>query len=233
LSEFEERWKWITKRAGGESNVVQDRQELEHIYNLIEGESYLEVGTAEGDSLYVLGHKFKKIDFVDYGETHTREKREQVLLELAKLPDAPSIIPHLGDSTSSSIALSVTGKYDCVLIDGGHDFATVLSDAIVYGTKATKYIFFHDVQLPQVRAAVEWFVKHWSAGEYTTFINSENYGYGVVKFQYPPLLLQHFHLFHGMFTPSVCSKAMSPIGLRKYRYLFSLMMIWLRQMLTR
>lgn len=178
---FQERWDWITKRR----NVVQQREELEYIYNIMKDcdfASYLEVGTAEGDSLYVLGPLAKTIHYVDYGEAHTKPMREEVLKHL----NNPYVFSHLGDSTSAEIANSVVGRFDCVLIDGGHDFATVLSDCIIYGTKATKYIFFHDVQLPEVKAAVEWFVKHWGDGEYSTFINSPSYGYGVLKCSQPP-----------------------------------------------
>lgn len=181
-SEFEERWNWIVNRASGENKIVQERHEINHIYDIMQGcVSYLEIGTAEGDSLYVLGHKINTIHYVDYGEEHTKEKREDVLKHL----NNPYIFGHIGDSTSHEIASSVVGRFDCVLIDGGHDFATVLSDAIVYGPKATKYIFFHDIQLPEVRKAVEWFVKHWKPGEYSTFINSPSYGYGVVKCSQP------------------------------------------------
>lgn len=181
MSEFESRWLWITKRAGGEVNVVQERHELEHIYNLMEAcecGSYLEVGCAEGSSVYVLGHTVKGIiDIIDFGEPHTTEQREEAIRELGK-----SVRQILGDSRKPETLEKVRGnKYDCVLIDGGHDFNTVLSDCISYGTLATKYIFFHDVQLPEVSRAIKSFMGAYDIGDYSTFINSTSYGYGILK----------------------------------------------------
>lgn len=181
ISNFETRWRWITKRAGGEVNVVQERHELEHIYNLMEAcecGSYLEVGCAEGGSLYVLGHMVKgAVDIIDFGEIHTTPQRDEVILELGK-----PVRQILGDSTKPEIFQMVRGnKYDCVLIDGGHDFDTVFSDCVVYGTLATKYIFFHDVQLPEVAKAIKAFLAAYDIGDYSTFINSSTYGYGILK----------------------------------------------------
>lgn len=178
MKTFDELWDFIKQRPS--VMTVQDRTELEHIFNLMLGcecESYLEVGTAEGNSLYVLGHATKRADYVDLGEQHTTPARSQITALLDSYGQE-----FLGDSTALSTYRNVLGKtYDCVMIDGGHDFATVLSDAILYAPIATKYIFFHDIQMPEVRAAVEWWHRRWNLGNCYTFINSPSFGYAIVE----------------------------------------------------
>lgn len=177
---FEERWKWITRRGGSEQNVVQERHELNYIYNLMEAckcGSYLEVGCAEGDSLYVLGSLVPLIHYVDFDEDHTRAKRKEVI---ALMPEH-DIYGHHGDSTSYEVVHSLAKKkFDCVLIDAGHTYQCVMSDAQNYAKLATKYVFFHDVQLPAVKQAIEDFRKQTDLGTYSEFINSDHYGFGVI-----------------------------------------------------
>lgn len=182
MSDFDEKWEWLANRAGGPNNPVQEKSELRHIYNLMLGcKSYLEIGSAEGSTLYVLGSaldNFKyQIEYVDLCEAHTEELRREAIQKLGK-----KVFEIKGDSTHKSTYDQVKqNRYDCVLIDGGHDFATVLSDCILYAPLAKRYVFFHDVQLPAVKAAVEMFNKNWNLGEYTTYVNSNNYGYGVLR----------------------------------------------------
>lgn len=180
-NDFNERWRWITQRAGGETNVVQERQELEHIYNLMLActcQSYLEVGSAEGTSLYVLGHIPSDIAYIDFGEDHTKEQRQEVLKLLGK-----DYAEYLGDSRKPETFLKKVhaDSYDCVLIDGGHDYDTVMQDSICYAPLAKKYVFWHDVQLPQVKRAVDNYRKKYSFGTYNEFINSTHYGYGILE----------------------------------------------------
>lgn len=183
---FQELWKFINAR--GSVITVQERNELEHVFNLMsDGEcySYLEVGSAEGNSLYVLGHALKNnnphmnvdINYIDIGEEHTKVAREEVISHVGKENITNEFI---GDSTCS-LTHDVKRKYDCILIDGGHDFATVLSDSILYAPLATKYVFWHDIQLPEVRRAYEWFKTRWKIGEYSEFIHSDSFGYGILK----------------------------------------------------
>lgn len=178
MKTFDELWRWVNSR--GSVITVQDRMELEHVFNLMKDcNSYLEVGTAEGNSLYVLGHAVNgPISYVDLGELHTREAREEVEEALKK--EGKTLSFFKGDSTIPKTHPRST-SYDCVLIDGGHDFATVLSDAILYAPLARKYVFFHDIQLPEVARAVEWFVKRWRLGNYGQFVNSEHFGYGIIE----------------------------------------------------
>lgn len=179
MSDFDKLWQFVVDRSQRGVMTVQERSELEHVYNLMKGcdcQSYLEVGTAEGNSLYVLGHVTGMAACIDLGEPHTLAPRMEVFTKL----DMP-IQQFLGDSTTPEISCRITSKHDCVLIDGGHDFATVLSDSILYAPLATKYIFWHDIQLPEVKAAVEWFMKRWKLGKYSTFINSDSFGYGICE----------------------------------------------------
>jgi len=182
MKPFAELWQHVQERRAG-LPTIQEYTELEHIYNLMGGcSSYLEVGSAEGDSLYVLGNAVTNggtIVYIDLGEPHTKEKRDEVIQELKA---NHNVGEYLGDSTvPTTYRPKDVQVYDCVLIDGGHDFPTVLSDAILYAPLAKKYVFFHDIQLPAVKAAVEWFVKRWPLGKYRTFINSETFGYGIIE----------------------------------------------------
>jgi hypothetical protein len=174
LSVYSELWKEICRRSAV-FPVVQEYSELEYVYNLIEGcKSYLEIGTAEGNSLYVLSHALKKdanIVFVDYGEKHTEAPRQWVL-ERVK-----NVTPVYGNSHSLNIVSQAKGKYDVVMIDAGHSYNDVKSDAENYGPMATKYIIFHDINLPEVRKAFD----EYAAGKIShTISNSPTFGYGVI-----------------------------------------------------
>lgn len=182
MKTFNELWRFITQQRPGVI-TVQERSELEHVFNLMQGcQSYLEVGTAEGNSLYVLSHALREdaaIEYIDLGELHTFAAREEMIAKIKQVTHAV-----LGDSTHKDTYDCLENKqFDCVLIDGGHDYTTVLSDAMLYAPLATKYIFFHDIQLPEVRAAVEWWHKRWQLGKYTEFINSNSFGYAVIEVQ--------------------------------------------------
>lgn len=178
MKPFDELWKFATRNG----SIVQEFCELNHVYNIMlecKPQSYLEIGSAEGNSMYVLGHVVDKyIDYVDFGEDHTTAQRNECIEELKKIDK--NITGYLGDSTNPK-TLPNKKKYDCVLIDGGHDYNTVLSDCMTYAGLATKYVFFHDVQLEPVREAIEFYLKRWPLGKYSTFINSESYGYGIVE----------------------------------------------------
>lgn len=182
MKTFNELWAFIKQRPG--VMTVQNREELEYVFNLMRDcdcGSYLEVGSAEGNSLYVLSHAVRDkgiIQYVDYGEPHTEQPRRRVVNEIKE--SKYEVYECLGDSTKPQTH-PYKRKVDVVLIDGGHDYTTVISDSIMYAPLATRYVFFHDVQLPEVKAAVDWFVKRWDLGEYSEFINSDSFGYGIIK----------------------------------------------------
>lgn len=182
MSDFETLWRYIGKRCQDQAfPLVQERSELEHVFNLMQGSnSYLEVGSAEGNSLYILTHALNKgarvlsLNIDD----HTKTRRQEMVTELsAHWP----VFQKTGDSTDSKTIDDMRGVFDCVLIDGAHDALSVLSDAIHYGSMAGKYIFFHDIQLPAVKVAVEFYVEKWKPGKYSTFINSDSFGYGIIE----------------------------------------------------
>lgn len=184
MTDFETLWQFVMKRTERGVMTVQERSELEHIFNLMKGcdcQSYLEIGTAEGNSLYVLGHavaEWGSIESIDLGEDHTKLHAKEIFNLLSKRNHICFVT---SDSTNPTAINREIREFDCILIDGGHDFATVLSDSILYAPLATKYIFWHDIQLPEVKAAVEWFVKRWKLGKYSTFINSDSFGYAIVE----------------------------------------------------
>lgn len=186
MSVFEELWLWVTKRAGGEMNVVQERHELHHIFDIIkinDCHSYLEVGSAEGGSLYVLSRAMRagaKIVCVDYGEDHTQPLFKEVLDAIKDKYDITTIY---GDSHFQDVKERVAQKgwYDCVLIDAGHKYDDVVEDALAYGAMAKRFIFFHDVQLPEVKRAFDWYCQHTKSKHISTFINSPTYGFGIIE----------------------------------------------------
>lgn len=185
MPDFDSLWNWARSRG----EFQQEYTELRHIFDLMSAcdcKSYLEVGTAEGNSLYILGHAVDDrgtIDYIDLDENHTREARTQSIQKLVqeKWPMQGRMIGfHHGNSTDP-LLLDSKRKFDCVLIDGGHDYKTVLSDSIMYAKMANKYVFWHDIQLLEVKIAVDCFLSAIKSGKYSTFINSDNFGYGILE----------------------------------------------------
>lgn len=154
---------------------------MEHIYNLmLDCTSYLEVGTAEGNSLYVFGHALKKgspIFYIDAAEKHTQPYRE---FKIASMPDYKITGFHGNSHHKDIVEKAKQRRYDCVFIDAGHTYDDVLQDARNYAPLANKYVFFHDVQLSPVMEAYKmWQLESGMKGY--EIINSTNYGYGVIK----------------------------------------------------
>jgi len=94
LREFNDLWAFIVKRSNDASMpVVQDKEELEYVFNLLKDcESYLEVGTAEGNSLYVLANALpvnSEITYIDWAEKHTKENRDFILSRLTDYKITP------------------------------------------------------------------------------------------------------------------------------------------------
>ncbi len=178
MSDFNDRWDFVKSHS---KVLAQDKKEMEHIYNLMVGcESYLEVGTAEGNSLYVFGNALKKgssIFYIDAAEKHTQSYRE---FKIASMPDYKIIGYHGNSHHLDSISKAQERRYDCVFIDAGHTYNDVLQDAKHYAPLADKYVFFHDVQLPPVMEAYKiWQLESGTKGY--EIINSDNYGFGVIK----------------------------------------------------
>lgn len=152
--------------------TVQNREELEHVYNLTrECKTYLEVGTAEGNTLHVLGNNMN-VTFVDLCEPHTEKSRKEVQKNSSMVD---------GNSHDFNVIKRVNGKYDFVLIDAGHKYTDVIADAYAYGLLATKYILFHDIRMLEVAAAFSWFVQNNNFKNYYKFVRSEGFGYGVIE----------------------------------------------------
>lgn len=186
---FDELWRDLEERSKRFAiPIVQDYKELEHIFNLMKGcKSYLEVGSAEGNSLYVLGHTLKleisnnrPIAIIDFGEPHTEAARVEAIFKLKEVDI--EVCEILGNSHNEDVQIRLHGGfYDVVLIDAGHNYEDVIADAIAYGHLATKYIFFHDIQLPEVKRAYDWYLSQNPQFKHYEFINSETYGYGIVE----------------------------------------------------
>lgn len=178
---FDELWKDIEERSQRWSiPIVQNKEELRHVFNLMKDcKSYLEVGSAEGNSLYILSSALipnSVVKYIDYGEEHTKAPRNEILSYFYYTPAL------LGNSHSNEIIHQICSEqFDCVMIDAGHAYEDVIADAIAYGHLATKYIFFHDIQLPEVRKAFDWYCAQNPQFKRSEFINSTNYGYGILE----------------------------------------------------
>jgi hypothetical protein len=176
LLEFDDLWQFITKRR---PFVVQTYNELGHVFDLIRGcESYLEIGTAEGDSLYVFSHALKpgaKITSVDLGELHTKAAVNEVFQLISS---KHKVALYTGDSRDAHTYPNKE-QHEVVFIDGGHDYETLWSDIRMYGPLATKYLIFHDVKLPSVKRAVDEYVKQ-TGCNYYEFLDSEDKGMGII-----------------------------------------------------
>lgn len=189
LSDFDSLWREICQRSAS-FPVVQEYSELKHVFDMIKGcKSYLEIGTAEGNSLYALAHALEpgaKITYVDWDEPHTRAPRKWVIDTLTNLGyDITPIHANSNDlTTKDNLPFKAPYRhYDCVMIDAGHDEINVAIDAIQYAPLAGKYIFFHDVMLPEVARVFEWYSRQRPDCRSYRFINSQNFGYGVMECQ--------------------------------------------------
>ena len=179
LMTFEECWKFVNRYG----SIVQEKSELEYIFNLIKGcSSYLEVGSAEGSSLYTFAHALDNpvITYVDYAEPHTTPKRNEVLSALYR--DLGITVRQVhGNSHDHAVVYAACSQfYDVVFIDAGHQFEDVIADAMSYGNFARKYLLFHDVQLPEVKRAFDWYCQQQGFKKVSTFIKSQSYGFGIV-----------------------------------------------------
>lgn len=180
MSKFDDLWKFAEDNT---LILAQEKRELEYIFNLMDGcESYLEIGTSEGNSLYILGNALKErgsITYIDRNEGHTREWRkpkEKILME-----NGYEILAIHGDTHhEESIRIASGKKYDCVLIDAGHRYEDAIQDARNYAPLANKYVFFHDIRMPEVmNAFLNYLQESNSLG--TIIVNSVKYGFGVIK----------------------------------------------------
>lgn len=177
---FKDHWEFV---KGHCKILAQNYEEMEHIYNLItecEAKSYLEIGTAEGNSLYVFGRALpheSDLTYVDMAEAHTKPYRESVIAHMKKY----TIHGIHGNSHHPDVIKEAQKQhYDIVYIDAGHSYNDALQDARNYAPLADKYVFFHDVQMPEVMEAYKQWQEESSMKGYTV-IHSDNYGYGVIK----------------------------------------------------
>lgn len=175
---FDDLWEFVKAHC---KILAQEKSEMVEIFNLMkDAESYLEIGTAEGNSLYVFGHALKKgsdITYVDGAEKHTQKYREGIL---NRMGDYKVMGCHGNSHDPAIIKQAQERRYDIVFIDAGHTYNDVMQDARNYAPLADKYIFFHDVQMPEVMQAYNDWLKESGRTGYT-IIKSIGYGYGVVK----------------------------------------------------
>lgn len=183
MKDFDSLWHFITHR--GVAVIVQDKAELNEIFDLIKGcNSYLEIGTAEGNSLYVLANALKNItsvSYVDKAGYNTEKPRDEIIRILEKQGIYVHRIHGSSHSNDSIREANAFAPYDVVMIDAGHEYEDVIADAMVYGEMARKYIVFHDITIGGVKKAFDWYVKEQNHKKTKTIILSEKFGYGVIE----------------------------------------------------
>lgn len=180
---FEEAWDYIYRRAVKKSlAMVQDKSELEYVFNLLKDcNSYLEVGTAEGNSLFILAQALPKgaeITYIDWAESHTTPFRNELLEQLT---DYKITAIHDNTHNIDNVFKVVPRLVDTVLIDAGHTYEDARQDAVLYGPLAKKYIIFHDIQIPEVNKAFEWYCNLRSDCRTYRVVNSTDFGYGIIE----------------------------------------------------
>lgn len=183
MKDFEALWYTITHR--GVASIVQDYNELEHVYNLARRcKSYLEIGTAEGNSLYVISRGLinpTSVTYVDIAEHNTEVPRKQIVTWLEEKRIYVHEIKGKSQKHENIKEAAAFAPYDMVLIDADHSYESVIADAIAYGGMAKKYILFHDICLEGVGKAFDWYVKEQGYQKATKYINTKNFGYGVIE----------------------------------------------------
>lgn len=190
MSSFDELFHFISHRR--EKPIVQKRGEMQYIFDIIRDnqcKSYLEIGTAEGDSIFVFSHALEGcspfISYVDIAEAHTEKYRLEVIDIMTRQKMKVRGIHGCSHYHDNIKEAAVLAPYDVVMIDGGHHFEDVIADAIAYGSMASKYIIFHDICIPKVRKAFDWYVNKQNYKNVTSFHEPIQddvlaFGYGVI-----------------------------------------------------
>lgn len=185
MSDFDELWHFLEHRR--EKPMVQVKEELEFVFNLIKGcRTYLEVGTAEGDSLFMLSHALDgaspSITYVDIGEDHTAKHREEVLKIMREQKMRVRQVHGNSHAHGNIEDADILAPFDVVMIDAGHEFKDVIADAMAYGGMAAKYLIFHDIMLSEVNQAFDWYVEQQKFRKVRKFVAENSpYGYGIVE----------------------------------------------------
>lgn len=178
MKTFAELWDFVSRRG---VCIVQEQSELEPVFNLIKGcDSYLEVGTAEGNSLYVLAHALNpgaRITCIDLGEKHCIPHHNEII----KLISGDYSVAMYHGNSRDEDTYPIRRDHDVVFIDGGHDYETVKSDCAMYAGLARKYLIFHDIALSGVKNAVSEFLLTYPHKKYSEIVHTETMGMGIVE----------------------------------------------------
>lgn len=148
-------------------------------------ESYLEVGSAAGGSVFLINHFFKpvKIVVVDDNKHPKAHLRPYILRD----------IPHeevIGDSHNKNTVDQIKelcGSYDLVLLDGDHFFNGVMEDIKNYGSLLNDggFLIIHDTQMGHPFGAGKAFEKAKESfefiGEFVSEKHSRQCGVGLLR----------------------------------------------------
>lgn len=125
--------------------IVQEPHELYVAYCLMRGyDSFLEIGSCYGFSLYVLGHALNpggRIVSVDLGEEKSVPHLEKNVEKLNNRGYDASLIK------GHSQEVDVEGEFDVVFIDGDHNYAAVKADVEKYKPLCKSLLLLHDIRM--------------------------------------------------------------------------------------
>ena len=113
--------------------------------------TFLEIGSATGDSFLSIGCSMQRAISVDlpnskWGSKNTHKRLQQRVRDMREKLNVDARL-FLGDSKDTSIIEQVEelGPYDLVFIDGDHTAEGVRSDWEKYGKLGRKLVAFHDI----------------------------------------------------------------------------------------
>jgi predicted O-methyltransferase YrrM len=142
------------------ARITQNIDELTFLFASIkntQAQSYMEIGSEYGGSLYVLSHALPPGSIIQSIDYPLNDKKSNVLKSVLKRIETKGYVTGLisGDSHSEDVLEQVRGLHtpasiDILFIDGDHSYTGVKKDYDTYSefVKTGGLIAFHDVSIP-------------------------------------------------------------------------------------
>jgi predicted O-methyltransferase YrrM len=152
MTTFDEAWDSYRTDVSKSAALLQQKEELRGAWEAVKAancKSFLEIGTRNGGSLYVLAQALPPGSLIAALDRVERKSDEiltrQVLEALGTKGYNTGYI--IADSTHAEAidAADEYGPYDLVHIDGDHSWDGARNDWDHYGKKAKKICLFHDI----------------------------------------------------------------------------------------